>query len=197
MNAAGQRRLTPLLAIACIVFATAAVAAMSGFGDDIRWDAISVEPVHPMSAKRMVEEPVKPLTTYAEVWRKPLFTSDRSPMRGAVAAQGASLGDLELTGTIVTPGLKMALLRDRDGKREVRVREGMSLPDGHWTLSEVTSRGAVFDNGGERKPLALKTAAPAAASAATAPATPPEPSKTSALTRPVNLAAQPAAEGAR
>ena len=63
----------------------------------------------------------------SDLWRKPLFSPDRKPAP-RMASDGAGLGDLELTGIILTPTLRMALLRDKNGDhREVRLREGQSI----------------------------------------------------------------------
>jgi general secretion pathway protein N len=62
----------------------------------------------------------------------------------------------------MTPGLRMALLRDRGKDATVRVKEGAALGEGHWTLASLTPRSAMFDNGGEHRELTLKVAAPEA-----------------------------------
>jgi general secretion pathway protein N len=78
-----------------------------------------------------------------------------------VANAGTSIGDLELTGIILTPDLHMALLRDRNADHhEVRLREGESLPDGSATLVEVRPRSALFDTSAGRTELKLPAGAP-------------------------------------
>ncbi len=89
--------------------------------------------------------------------------ADRKPVAAADTDDSSSnIGDLELTGIIMTPGLRMALLRDRGKDTTVRVKEGTALADGHWTLASLSPRSAVFDNGGEHRELTLKVAAPEA-----------------------------------
>ena len=113
--------------------------------------------------------PPSPLARFAEVWQRPLFMADRKPVAVADADDSASnIGDLELTGIIMTPGLRMALLRDRVKDSTVRVKEGSALGEGHWTLASLTPRSAVFDNGGEHRELTLKVAAPEAVAKSTA-----------------------------
>jgi general secretion pathway protein N len=162
MNAAGQRRLTPVLAaIALALGATAAAFAM-GIGQGVRWnDPAAPEALPPLRAAAM--PPTSPLNRYAEVWQRPLFMADRKPAAVADTDDSSSnIGDLELTGIIMTSGLHMALLRDRGKDMTVRVKEGTALADGHWTLASLTPRSAIFDNGGERRELTLKVAAPEA-----------------------------------
>lgn len=162
MNAAGQRRLTPLLAAATVVLAAVCGAMVFGVGRGVRWD--DAVPPEPLPAARAVEmPPPSPLARFAEVWQRPLFMADRKPVAVADTDDSSSnIGDLELTGIIMTPGLRMALLRDRGKDSTVRVKEGSTLADGHWTLASLNPRSAVFDNGGEHRELTLKVAAPEA-----------------------------------
>lgn len=164
MNAAGQRRLTPVLAgVALVLVATLGVFAL-GVGRGVEWD----EPGEPQAlpAARPVAMPVPvALARFAEVWQRPLFMADRKPVAAAGDDDNASnIGDLELTGIIMTPSLRMALLRDKGKDSTVRVKEGTALAEGHWTLASLTPRSAVFDNGGEHRELTLKVAAPEALS---------------------------------
>jgi general secretion pathway protein N len=162
VNAAGQRRLTPLLGGAVAVLVIVLGVIVSGVGSGVQWDEAGTP--EPLPAARPVTlPPPAPLARFAEVWQRPLFMADRKP----VAASGdddtsSNIGDLELTGIIMTSGLRMALLRDRGKDVAVRVKEGAALEDGHWTLASLTPRSAVFDNGGEHKELTLKVSAPEA-----------------------------------
>jgi general secretion pathway protein N len=162
MNAAGQRRLTPVLAIFAVALGCITVAFATGIGQGVRWDdPAAPEALPPLRAAAM--PPTSPLNRYAEVWQRPLFMADRKPAAVADADDSSSnIGDLELTGIIMTSGLRMALLRDRGKDMTVRVKEGSPLADGHWTLASLTPRSAIFDNGGEHRELTLKVAAPEA-----------------------------------
>jgi general secretion pathway protein N len=73
---------------------------------------------------------------------------------------GSSLGDLDLTGIILTPNLRMALLHDKNGDKQVRLHEGEALPDGSVTLVEVRPRSALFDSSAGRTELKLPAGAP-------------------------------------
>jgi general secretion pathway protein N len=160
MNAAGQRRLTPVLAAIALALGCTVAAFAMGIGQGVRWDdPAAPEALPPLRAATM--PPTSPLNRYAEVWQRPLFMADRKPAAAADADDSSSnIGDLELTGIIMTSGLHMALLRDRGKDMTVRVKEGSALADGHWTLASLTPRSAVFDNGGEHRELTLKVAAP-------------------------------------
>ncbi|UPG90649.1 general secretion pathway protein GspN [Luteibacter aegosomaticola] len=173
MNAAGQRRLTPILAGIAIALAGTTAAFALGIGRGVHWDDPSAaEPLPPMRAAAMPKP--SPLDQYAEVWQRPLFMADRKPVVNAGGDDDSSnIGDLELTGIIMTSDLHMALLRDKGKNTTVRVKEGAAL-EGHWTLASLTPRSAVFDNAGQRRELALKVAAPEPL-AGQKPGTPPPP----------------------
>ncbi len=160
MNAAGQRRLTPVLTTATVVLAAVFASLVFGVGRGVHWDDPAA--AEPLPAARPVEMPAPtPLARFSEVWQRPLFMADRKPVAVADTDDSSSnIGDLELTGIIMTPELRMALLRDRGKDSTVRVKEGSALADGHWTLASLTPRSAVFDNGGEHRELTLKVAAP-------------------------------------
>ncbi|MFA6229149.1 MAG: hypothetical protein WC617_03100 [Rhodanobacter sp.] len=156
MNAADQRRLTPFL-VGCVVLLGAALLLLfAGAGGKVHWGA--PRPLPPLPAPgnpANLPTPV-PLQEFAVVWQKPLFAPDRKP----VAAGASSLGDLELTGVIITPTLRIALLHDKKGNREVRLRQGEATPDGSISLVEVLPRAAVFDSSAGRTELKLPAGAP-------------------------------------
>jgi general secretion pathway protein N len=159
MNAATQRKLTPVLVIVAVVFGVLLLVLLAGVGQGVHWDA--PRETAPLSVARSVTlPPAPPLASYASVWEHPLFTSDRKPMV-STASGGVSLGDLELTGIIITPQLHMALLRDKSDKdKEVRVRQGEALPDGSWTLVDLQPRSAIFASSSGRTELKLPAGAP-------------------------------------
>lgn len=163
MNAATQRRLTPVLVGIAAGLGLLLLALLAGAGSGVHWLAPREAAPIP-AAHRVALPPAAPLLSYAAVWEHPLFSKDRKPMVSAATGSGVSLGDLELTGIILTPGLRMALLRDKSAgnksSREVRVREGAALPDGSWTLVELQPRAAIFASGSGRTELKLPAGAP-------------------------------------
>jgi general secretion pathway protein N len=158
MNAAQQRRLTPVLAGVVVLLGTLLLVLLGGVGRGTRWAAPRTLPALP-SADRADLPRATPLQQFSVVWDKPLFNPDRKPVAHA-SAGGSNLGDLELTGIIITPSLRMALLHDKNGNREIRLRQGDSLPDGSVTLVEVQQRSAVFDSAAGRTELKLPAGAP-------------------------------------
>lgn len=159
MNAAHQRKLTPILVAIAVLLGATLLLLLSGFGADARWDAPRAPAPLPSSGHAAGLPQPLPLQQFAMVWQKPLFSPDRKPVAHA-ANGGSSLGDLELTGIILTPGLRMALLHDRNGDRQIRLHEGESLPDGSVTLVEVRARSALFDAAAGRTELKLPAGAP-------------------------------------
>jgi general secretion pathway protein N len=159
VNAANLRQLTPVLVVIAVLLGTVLLLLLSGVGRDAQWNAARPSAALPPAGSAAGLPPPLPLQQFALVWQKPLFSPDRKPV--ARAADGdSSLGDLDLTGIILTPGLRMALLRDRVGNREVRLREGESLPDGSVKLVEIHPRSALFDSPAGRTELKLPAGAP-------------------------------------
>jgi len=159
MNAASQRRLTPVLAGIVVVVGIVLVSLMGGLGRTVHWDKARPPAVLPPSTDASNLPTPLPLENFALVWQKPLFSPDRKPI-ARVADGGTSLGDLSLTGIILTSGLRMALLHDKSGDREIRLREGQATPDGSVKLVEVRPRSALFDGSSGRTELKLPAGAP-------------------------------------
>ncbi|HUA81850.1 MAG TPA: hypothetical protein VL997_15855 [Dyella sp.] len=165
MNAASQRSLTPMLGIAVAVLGVALLSLLFGAGRSVSWDP--PRPAPPLPTARAVTLPVPPpLPTYARVWDHPLFSADRKPIvTSGGGTEGVSLGDLQLTGIILTPTLHMALLGPTNGKpddttQQVSVREGATLPDSNWKLIQVLPRSAIFASPSGRTELKLPAGAP-------------------------------------
>ena len=160
MNAAHQRSLTPVLGVTAIVLASIWLLLLGGVGSGVHWSAPRSLPALPPTGNSTSLPAALPLEQFAVVWQKPLFSPDRKPTP-RMDSTGAGLGDLELTGIILTPTLRMALLRDKSGDHhEVRLREGASLPDGSVTLQEVHPRSAVFATSAGQTELKLPDGAP-------------------------------------
>lgn len=159
MNAANQRQLTPILAVIAVLLGAALLLLLSGVGGGVKWDAPRPLAALPPAANPADLPQPLPLQQFALVWQKPLFSPDRKPVAHA-ADGGSSLGDLELTGILLTPDLRMALLHDKNGDKQVRLHEGESLPDGSVKLVEVRPRSALFDSSAGRTELKLPAGAP-------------------------------------
>lgn len=159
MNAASQRRLTPVLVILALLLGALWLALLAGFGRGVHWDAPRAAALPPASGKHAGLPTPLPLAEFAPVWQQSLFSPDRKPEAHA-ASGGSSLGDLALTGIILTPQLHMALLHDKNGNKELRLREGQSLPDGSLSLVEVKPRSVILDSAQGRTELKLPAGAP-------------------------------------
>ncbi|GLQ93894.1 general secretion pathway protein GspN [Dyella acidisoli] len=165
MNAAAQRRLTPMAGAAAAVFGVALLSLLFGAGRGVSWDP--PRPVPPLPAAHAVTLPTPPpLQSFAQTWEHPLFSADRKPIvTQSGGSEGVSLGDLQLTGIILTPGLHMALLgpvnsKGGDEDKQVSVREGSTLPDSNWKLIQVLPRSAIFASPSGRTELKLPAGAP-------------------------------------
>ncbi len=158
MNAAAQRRLTPVLVGITGVFGALLLLLLAGVGRGVHWGESRPTAPLPETHDKGLPPPL-PLSQFAAVWQQPLFSADRKPVLRA-GAGGASLGDLQLTGIILMPSLHMALLHEKSGDSEVRVREGETLPDGSWRLAELKPRSAIFESPTGRTELELPAGAP-------------------------------------
>jgi len=173
MNAASQRRLTPVLVIVALLLGVLWLSLLAGFGRGVHWNAPRAATLPPSDGTHAGLPKPLPLAEFAPVWQQSLFSPDRKPEAHA-ANGGSSLGDLALTGIILTPQLHMALLHDKNGNKELRLREGQSLPDGSLSLIEVKPRSVILDSSQGRTELKLPAGAPIdAAKAAPAPAAQP------------------------
>jgi general secretion pathway protein N len=159
MNAAAQRRLTPLLGGIAAVLAIVWVVLLGGVGRGVRWNPPLPTPPLPETHNDSGMPVPQPLERYAVIWQRPLFNPDRKPVARA-AGESSNLGDMELTGIIMTSTLRVALLHSKDGDKELRIREGGSSPDGGIKLAELSPRSAVFEVSGTRTELKLPAGAP-------------------------------------
>ena len=158
MKAASQRRLTPFLVALAALFAGVLLVLALGLGQGVHWNAARPAAPLPPLARAAPLPPPAPLSQFAEVWQKPLFSPDRKPT--AKAADGGDVGDLALTGVIITSQLRIALLHDKTAKREIQVVQGKPVPGGNWTLAEVNPRSVLFDAPTGRVELKLPAGAP-------------------------------------
>lgn len=167
--------LTWLLAAACGWALLLWLATLLGMGGRIGLVRAPAGMALPQPLPAAVDR-IGPLTDYPQAAQRPLFTQDRRPRAflaaGADAAvMGSGGGDLDflLTGTLITPQLRLAILQPSGGGDAQRVREG-EVPDGApgWRLIEVQPRRAVFEGSGGQMTLDLRTfGAPGAPPAAT------------------------------
>ncbi|OZB62061.1 MAG: hypothetical protein B7X39_03885 [Lysobacterales bacterium 14-68-21] len=158
MKAATQRRLTPMLVLVAAALGAVLVTLLLGLGQGVHWRAPRPPAPLPPPGHGNALPPPQPLDRFATVWQRPLFRPDRRP--GAQSGDGGAVGDLALTGVILTPGLRMVLAHDKSNNRDLQIAEGKTTPDGRWTLVEVQPRAAVFDGPEGRVELKLPAGAP-------------------------------------
>ena len=153
---------TWLLAAACLWALLLWLAAALGMGTRI-------EPVEAVAAGALpapaaaVGERLGPLGQYAEAASRPLFTQDRRPRAFLAVAQGEGEGsgaalDFILTGVLISPQVRLAILQPSAGGESQRVREG-AAPEGaaDWRLLEVRPRAALFEGPGGQVALELRS----------------------------------------
>ena len=92
-----------------------------------------------------------PLSDFADIGRRPLFTSDRRPHPFFIDPQDQGEGDdngfdYVLTSVLSSPGFSMAILQPREGGESVRLKVGEAPPAASsWVLGSVDARSAVFN----------------------------------------------------
>ena len=153
MNAADRRRLTPMLGIIAAALLLLLTALWMGLGRGAHWHDNAAPPRLPPVGASTPPPAVPPLGQYADVWEHPLFSPTRTPAPAAGGGDTAS-GELELTGVIMLPGLRMAILHDKTRNKDYRVIEGRPSREGP-SLLELHPRSAVVESAGSRQQLQL------------------------------------------
>jgi len=114
------------------------------------------------NARPAAAQRLGPMSQYAAIAQRPLFSQDRLPK--AFFLQGAGEGesqqaafDYVLTSVLITPTLKMAILQPADGSESVRVKLG-EVPESHpaWRLTSLDARSAVFEGPEGRREMTLR-----------------------------------------
>ncbi|MCE7032750.1 general secretion pathway protein GspN [Lysobacter sp. GX 14042] len=157
---AGPR--TRLLAVLAGVAVLAWVATLSGLGGRVTplADDPSLLPALPDPGTDAAPA-LEPLSAYAVIAERPLFSMDRTPRPFFLAGRdGEPTGggfDYQLTSVMLTPSLRMAILQPAGGGEPVRVREGAAPPGApDWRLAGLDRRSAVFEGPDGRLALGLR-----------------------------------------
>jgi|GEM_PF-6041104 len=105
-----------------------------------------------------------PQSDYAEIAARPLFYEDRRPETHEGGADGegseadqvaqADLPPITLTGVIITPDKRVAMLENNKNKEKLAVKEGEAVEG--WTLKSVSDRSIVFSSGDSEQSLELE-----------------------------------------
>ena len=89
---------------------------------------------------------------FAATQARPLFNEDRKPTpdepgddNSAPQPPSAPL-NIALTGVVLTPELRLAMVQDKAKNNSVALKEGMPMPgdQGGWTLTRINQRSAIF-----------------------------------------------------
>lgn len=186
MNLRMSRGFTLVLAGACGFLLLLVVLAWFGVGRGYAWWPL--DPVDAAKSKKNLANPqfrLGPWENFAEVNKRPLFNEDRKPTPPMPADAPANQQpikqlDVVLSGVIITPKVRMALVKEKGKEKAMTVKEGGAMPGdwSSWSLTEVKPRGAVFKNSaGESATVEL---IPVASSQKPTPPPPPHTSPTPA-----------------
>ena len=115
----------------------------------------------PVPAKPQAER-IGPLSQYAEVGARPLFSEDRRPQPFFLQAQGdeqaAPAFDFVLTSVLLTPTFRMAIVQPTAGGESVRMKMDESPAEAQgWRLVALEPRRATFEGPQGTKTLDLRT----------------------------------------
>lgn len=135
-----------LLGVLVVWLAILCLLAFLGMGTHVkkRADDLSVENPLPTLPTTLAAR-LGPMTQYAEISDRPVFAEDRKPhpfLLGGATPQVAHV-NAHLSGVIITPDLKMAMLNIDNGK-SLRLREGGDAVQG-WRLIALGARNATFE----------------------------------------------------
>ncbi|MBL8299554.1 MAG: hypothetical protein JNN30_14550 [Rhodanobacteraceae bacterium] len=153
MNARTARLITLSLAGVCGTMGLAGVLAWMGAGRGYGWlPEVEAPPVTGVGRIDTEAVVMPPDSEFAEVRQRPIFNDDRKPTpivddKPIETAPTAPL-NITLTGIVMTPDFKLAMVRDNAKNEGVSLRIGMPLPGEQqgWTLAEIRARSVVFKN---------------------------------------------------
>lgn len=168
MNSRGGKLLSIALAGACAVLFLLALALQLGVGRGYTWLAPDADTAA-INAGHIDSTPFKlpPEGEFAATQARPLFNEDRKPSpdepddaNAAPAPPSAPL-NIALTGIVLTPDVRLAMVQDKVKNNAVALKEGMPMPgdQGGWTLTKINPRSAIFrEASGEEVEVELSTA---------------------------------------
>ena len=113
-------------------------------------------------------ETPEPIETYAEITNRPVFNESRQPVIGAgddgpmedfAGDEEVDAPQVELAGVVITPDVRVATLRLKEGDESLLALEGQPLEGdfGSWRLSRIEPREAILESAsGKQVRLALQ-----------------------------------------
>ncbi|MHC1480708.1 hypothetical protein ACYJW8_10675 [Frateuria aurantia] len=168
MNAAAARQLTRILLVAAGMAGLGLLVLLGGWARRLDWGpALPIERL-PVPGRTATASETPPLSQFSAIWSRPLLEPDRHP--AVRHGRMADPGHFELTGVILTPALKMALLQPRSdgglvgkstaaGSPGIRVALGARIAGTGWLLLRLDPRRAWFMVDGREQVLELAPAA--------------------------------------
>jgi len=169
INPQTGRMLTLGLAGTCGLLLLIAIAQQFGVGRGYHWSAGGATTPSDLPSAAGIQQDVAalgPESQYHAVQERPLLNEDRKPTPvddSAVATEVPQVPlNVTLTGVIITPQVKLAMLRDNVKGDALSLREGMPLPGDQavWTVVEIQPRKVVLKSGNnETNELPLDVAA--------------------------------------
>ncbi|ANB16796.1 hypothetical protein [Dokdonella koreensis] len=166
MNVRAAEMATRVLLGICALFGALLLVLYAGYGRGYGWLSDNEGP-RKLAAGTIDRAPFvpPPLTTFAAIDQRPLFNEDRRPSAvEAVASSDAPPEvplNIQLTGVIVTPETRIALITDKARNLSLSLKVGMPLEgdQASWTLIEVNPRSVVFQSiNNERSEVELEVA---------------------------------------
>ena len=168
MSTRGGKLLSLILAGACAVLFVLAVALQVGLGRGYSWLQPEAD-TGVVSAGGIDRTPFKlPVENeFAATQQRPLFNEDRKPSPDEPDDTDAKPPppsvplNVALTGVVLTPELRLAMVQDKLKNNAVALKEGMPMPgdQGGWTLTKINNRSAIFrEASGEEIEVELTTA---------------------------------------
>lgn len=162
MSARTAKMTTLMLAASCGILATIGLLQYGGWGKGYSWLS-SGEPEETATEGGIAsieKEPIKlpPATDFAETRMRPIFNDDRKPTPIATEEKVADEPpppevplNVTLTGVILTPEVRLVMLRDNMKNQALALKEGMPMPGdaGGWTLTTIKPRSAIFKGNGD------------------------------------------------
>ncbi len=157
-----DKRIGLLLSSACIVFGGIAAWQFYGLGSGFTL-AENIAAAVPIKIGELkpANAALPPWPEFMAIIEKPIFNESRKPEENPTEAeapkQAAAPLTANLTSVLITETLKMAMLRDPNTQKVMRIREGQNLEGdfAQWRLIELQPRSAVFEADGTRQELQI------------------------------------------
>ena len=154
MSTRGGKLVSLILAGACAALFLLALALQLGVGRGYTW--LPPQADAPIVSSGTIDRTPFKLpaeTEFAATQERPLFNEDRKPTPDepaddtSAAPQPPSAPlNVALTGVVLTPQVRVAMVQDKSKNASVALKEGMPMPgdQGGWTLTKINPRSAIF-----------------------------------------------------